>query len=561
MGDCAPSFNPLSKLNKHVNNSKSFLQNQLNNQQQQIQHQQQLQYQQQQQKQWSRQPLMSSRNASSQSLKTLNESLSSVSLNSNSWHQEYQSNRSQGSSLWQHDIQGNKSQYQRSASPRSIESTPFSQQRNSYQHLNNMLQAPTQSRMAMMNIMMPNQMQDSLNSVQELNQQALKEELENKWESEFAKHEELIQEIESQESTNIQENQYKDKYEQIWEDLTRYSDLLRRQSDYIFVQDEVNSFKHIDNPYEAGMEILKQGGKLSEAVLCFEAAVEQQPNFVEAWMQLGLCQTKNEMEWQGITALEKALELQKENQPGTLNHSDENGRVVDTTVELGTCYINTGMDLMAFRLFDQWLHQNYDRWLSGFPAVEEKLNSDALLHGEEVSINKRVLAMFDFVASQNPLASQDKSFQVITGLLNYCIDNYDLTVFSFQKALELDTQDEVLWNRLGATLANHGKPEDAVHAYRQALAIKPSFVRGRYNLAISLMNIGWFKESVECLLACLKLQTTENDTPQNRDKNSSIVEGLSKVFKLMNRVDLLDKLKFFNDGKIDVDSFKQEFSF
>jgi len=46
--------------------------------------------------------------------------------------------------------------------------------------------------------------------------------------------------------------------------------------------------------------------------------------------------------------------------------------------------------------------------------------------------------------------------------------------------------DYVLWNRLGATLANSGKSEEAIEAYYKALEIKPSFVRGRYNLGVSL---------------------------------------------------------------------------
>ncbi|KAL6927736.1 hypothetical protein ACO0SA_004359 [Hanseniaspora valbyensis] len=569
MGDCAPSFNPLSKLNKHVNNSKSFLQNHLQSNQHQLNNnQQQLNpFQQEYSQRFS--PLTPA--SSSQSLNRLNTSLSNVNLNtnSNSWQQEFQANRVHNGNTWQKEIQPTliRQQSQRSMTPISTESTPILQQTNSVQSLNSMLQSSSQSRMAAMNMMMSQQLQHSSNAPQlSMSQtaetQVLKQELETKWESEFSKHEELNHELEKQQSQSIQENIIKDKYEQIWEDLTQYSDLLRRQSEYIFDQNKVNPFKQVANPYEVGMEILRQGGKLSEAIICFEAAVEQKPNFMEAWMQLGLCQTRNEMEWQGITALEKALEIQKMTPQGTINHTQKTGeRAIDITVELGTCFINTGMDLMAFKLFDQWLHQNYDRWLTDYAAIEEKLNSEALLNNEEVSINKRLLTMFNHVASRNPLVTKDKSFQVILGLLNYCIDDYDMTILSFQRALELDTHDEVLWNRLGATLANHGKPEDAVHAYKQALAIKPSFVRGRYNLAISLMNIGWFKESVECLLACIKLQSTEDESHKSKEKNSSIIEALNKVFRLMNRVDLLEKLNAFKEGRTDIDSFKQEFNF
>jgi len=51
----------------------------------------------------------------------------------------------------------------------------------------------------------------------------------------------------------------------------------------------------------------------------------------------------------------------------------------------------------------------------------------------------------------------------------------------------------LLWNKLGATLANSSKSEQAVEAYRKALELVPGFTRARYNLGISCMNLGAYK--------------------------------------------------------------------
>jgi peroxin-5 len=42
---------------------------------------------------------------------------------------------------------------------------------------------------------------------------------------------------------------------------------------------------------------------------------------------------------------------------------------------------------------------------------------------------------------------------------------------------------------MGATMANGDRPAEAVAAYSRALELYPAYVRARYNLGISCMNL------------------------------------------------------------------------
>ena len=68
-------------------------------------------------------------------------------------------------------------------------------------------------------------------------------------------------------------------------------------------------------------------------------------------------------------------------------------------------------------------------------------------------------------------------------------------------------QDALLWNKLGAALANGGQSEKAVDAYYHALTLSPGFVRARYNLGISCFNLSAYKQAVEHFLTALKQQS------------------------------------------------------
>ena len=110
-----------------------------------------------------------------------------------------------------------------------------------------------------------------------------------------------------------------------------------------------------------------------------------------------------------------------------------------------------------------------------------------------------------------------------------------------------------MWNRLGATLANSGRSEQAIDAYSKALQLNPGFVRARYNLGISCISLDAHKEAAEHFLAALSQQVSTGGNGQAQT-SKNIWNTLRMTFSMMMRDDLAQKC----DG-MDLGDFRGEF--
>ena len=83
----------------------------------------------------------------------------------------------------------------------------------------------------------------------------------------------------------------------------------------------------------------------------------------------------------------------------------------------------------------------------------------------------------------------DTEIHTALGILSCLLDEPHVAVQHFQDAVNQSPQDFMLWNRLGATLANSDRSSESVEAYRRALSLSPGYIRARYNLGIACLNL------------------------------------------------------------------------
>lgn len=322
----------------------------------------------------------------------------------------------------------------------------------------------------------------------------------------------------------------------IWErDFSHFASSRPNYADYKF--NEENPYLQDPDPYALGVALMDQGAKLSLAALAFEAALQRNPNHVDAWCRLGQAQAQNELENECIRALEQCVKLDKNNQQALL--------------DLAISYTNEGYENAAYATLERWLATKY-------PQLVDRATADnpALANENRLDLHQRVTGLFLKAAQMSPDgANIDADVQVGLGVLFYGNEEYEKAVDCFRAALAVRPNDPLMWNRLGATLANSNKPEEAIDAYYKALELRPSFVRARYNVGVSCINIGCYREAAEHLLSAMSLHQTGDGN--DFEKSTNLCETLRRVFLAMDRRDLVPKI----GPNMDLQQFRSEFNF
>jgi len=241
-------------------------------------------------------------------------------------------------------------------------------------------------------------------------------------------------------------------------------------SDYTFEAE--NPYQDNTDPFNDGLQ-KKVEGDLPSAILLFEAALQKDPDHMKAWEMLGLSLAENEQDPGAITAYKRCLALESSN--------------LTAIMGLAVSYTNESYQLQACQALEDWLRNNPKyAHLASTNTSQDKLVS-SLVSGDTFN---RVQDMYMKAARLQPSANLDPDVQTGLGVLLNLSSDFDKAPDCFRAALQMKPNDSLLWNRLGATLANGGHSEEAVEAYYKALELSPGFIRARYNLAVSCINLG-----------------------------------------------------------------------
>ncbi|KAJ7993483.1 hypothetical protein DPEC_G00272890 [Dallia pectoralis] len=364
----------------------------------------------------------------------------------------------------------------------------------------------------------------------------------------LSRNQSLEEEFERAKAAVESDTEFWDKMQAEWEELARRNWLTENEQTQIpnsVSPHEKGYFFQMDNPYRDWPNAFEQGlrkskeGDLPDAVLLLEGAIQQDPQDSEAWQVLGTTQAENENEQAAIVSLQRCLELHPNN--------------LQALMALAVSLTNTGMRQEACEALLCWLRHNAKyrhllkdkTHLAGSPASQRRMSRVSTAGS---SLLPEVKDLFLEAVQQN--LDTDPDLQTGLGVLYNLSSEFNKAVEAFNAALSVRPDDYLLWNRLGATLANGDRSEEAVEAYTRALELQPGFIRSRYNLGISCINLGAHREAASNFLTALSLQRKSRSQQLSHQLMSgNIWAALQIALSMMDRPELFQAA---NIGDLDL---------
>ncbi|THH32280.1 hypothetical protein EUX98_g1915 [Antrodiella citrinella] len=323
----------------------------------------------------------------------------------------------------------------------------------------------------------------------------------------------------------IQEAEW-DKLQSDWDAFEATSTGIKAVSHYQF---------QLNNPYVLGEASRTRHhalhsqdlASIHESVLELEAVVQRDLTNSRAWFELGVKQQENEREPKAVHALRRALELDPAHLP--------------SWVALAVSHTNEGNRQGTYHAIREWVERN-DRYKD---AVQGVRMSGKLGDGHTQSQNFQHLAeCLMAMARSDTSGNIDPDIQVALAVLLNTSEEYDKARDCFLAALAVRPEDWLLYNRVGATLANSGHPDEALQYYYRALELNPAYIRARFNLGISCVNLRRYEDAAHHILDALVLQDSDRvvsaaDTSDKRGITSSVLwDSLKTCCTHMQRLDL-----------------------
>jgi len=140
--------------------------------------------------------------------------------------------------------------------------------------------------------------------------------------------------------------------------------------------------------------------------------------------------------------------------------------------------------------------------------------------------NYRRSAYFEDVSKTCPVSEEKAIPYYSEGIASCSIGEYDDAIKKFKTALELEGDNEAIWNNLGTAYSRIGNQEKAKECLTNAIKLDEQYAIAWNNLGNANFRCGNYSDALECYDKALKIQENYRDAMLN--KSQALIK-LSKI--------------------------------
>jgi peroxin-5 len=324
--------------------------------------------------------------------------------------------------------------------------------------------------------MMEEKFQESTEQVEKeiqqdkVNRQKQLESLWGRMMSEYDPNNPELMENLNNEWTSMMADWKEDKFGDHWQAAQDLEEMqyLDMNKHYAFAKD--NKFANQTGLHREFIEQTKKGD-VNAAMLALEAHLAQHPEDHLGWRMLASLAHESDMDQKCVSAVSQALAVE----PTCLR----------SLLQIGTSCANILDEIHSVMYLHRWLICNpkYAKLAGGVIVDENRVEMGDYTQEEILAIN--VIILERFAEARNAGGLNDPDFCLANAIVSYIGREYKLAVDMMNRALDIDPKNYSNWNKLGACLAQLYETEMSRKAYRQALDLKPNYVRPWVNLGMT----------------------------------------------------------------------------
>jgi len=253
--------------------------------------------------------------------------------------------------------------------------------------------------------------------------------------------------------------------------------------------------------YNVGIAYYQQD-RLEEAMACWQKAVQLKPDYVQALMNLATAFIRTKQIEEAIITLQKALTLDPDQAFPWVNLGNihkEKGEIEEAVAcyrkaltidpSLAEAYMNLG-SLAMEQGHKEGAIICYRKALQLNPHSAETCYNLGNAYKDNGEIKKAIYYY------QKAIQKRPDYHQACNnlGIILYGQGRLEESIRLFNRALESNSDLFEVRNNLGNIFKDQRKTDEAIEQYKKAIALNPEYPEGHWNLSLTLLMTGCFKE-------------------------------------------------------------------